>query len=100
MATVTKTGAQTWLGNVADDKKFWCNDGRVMVNMQELGDALAEMSDDTYRYHANDSKNDFANWVRDVIGDDRLAAALLRSNDRSQAARAISDRIRELKRRK
>lgn len=98
MAKIPKTGVRKMLGDVPDDKQFWCNDGRTLKNLAELEAALEEMSDDTFRYHATESKNDFSNWVRDVIGDEQLARDLLKSVSRFDAARKVNSRIAQLRR--
>jgi len=41
--------------------------------MKELETALNTMTDETYSFHANTEKNDFTNWVQDVIKDEKLA---------------------------
>jgi hypothetical protein len=64
-----------------------------MKNLVELGIALREMSGDTFRYHVNDGRNDFSKWVEDVIGDHALSAELKNCSTRSQAEKAVSDRI-------
>lgn len=84
------------LGDVPDDKRFWCRDGRVFKNLSELEAALSDMSDDVYSYHCNESRKDFAAWVRVVIGDSRLARDLSESKSPSQAARRVADRIKWL----
>lgn len=61
-----------------------------------LETALKQTSDDTFRYHVNAEKNDFYKWVREVIGDDRLARELLRTTSRLQAAKAVGTRISSL----
>jgi hypothetical protein len=71
------------------ERVFWCHDGRVFRDMAELARGLDSMSDDVFAYHANDEKNDFANWVRDVIGDQQLAGELLRASVRAAAAEAV-----------
>jgi hypothetical protein len=85
--------AQKFLANVPEEYVFWCCEGRVFRNMQELGDALGTMIDDTFAYHANAQKNDFSNWVRDIIKDDKLAQDLEESVSRMQAANAVASRI-------
>ncbi len=73
---VTKAMAQARLADVPEDKRFWCCDGRVLLNLMELEVALREMSDEAFRYHSNEEKADFSNWVRDVIGDEKLSRDL------------------------
>jgi hypothetical protein len=94
----TKAVSKSWLADVPADKVFRCQDGRVMKNMEELGVALREMSGDTFRYHVSADRNDFSKWVEDVIGDYELSAGLKNSSTRSQAGKAVADRIVWLKR--
>ncbi len=93
MAAITKAESQRVLGEVPQDKVFWVNDGKVLKKLSDLEIALKEMSDDTFRFHANTEKNDFFKWVGEVVGDDRLARDLLRATSRLQAAKAVSTRI-------
>jgi len=37
------------------------------------------MNEETFGYHSNETKSDFSNWVKDVIGDEKLAADLKRA---------------------
>jgi hypothetical protein len=97
--TITKSVAQKLIADVPEDKMFWCHDGRALKNLQELDDALREISDETFSYHLNETKNDFRNWVRDVIGDEKLAGDLEAIADRGLAIKAVADRNVYLKRR-
>ena len=65
--------------------------------MEELSDAFSGMTDETFVYHANAEKNDFSNWARDVIQDEKLARDLKRSTNRTRAAKNVADRISFLK---
>ena len=89
---VTRAVNKSYPSDVAADKVFWCHDGRVMKNLDELGAALREMSDDTFRYHVTADRNDFSKWVEDVIGDHELSAVLKNSSTRSQAGKLVADR--------
>jgi hypothetical protein len=57
------------------------------------------MADETYVFHANTEKNDFTNWVRDIIKDDVLAKGLQKATNRTQAARLVANRIAILSKR-
>ena len=98
MAVTTKVNAKRLLADVPEQKRFWCHDGNQLKNMAELEMALKQMSDETFRYHLNQNKNDFSTRVRDVIGDEELASDLQDSSTRAQAARYVSDRISRIKR--
>jgi hypothetical protein len=66
---VTKTIAESRLGDVPQGKQFWCQDGRVLKRLPQLGVALKQMDEETFRRYSSESRNDFSNWVKDVIGD-------------------------------
>ncbi len=93
MARITKTVAQRMLGDVPEDKRFWCSDGRVVKNLPELEIALKEMSGEAFQYHSNETKSDFSNWVRDVIGDEKLSRDLQKSATRAEAAKSVASRV-------
>jgi hypothetical protein len=99
MAENVKQPAKKFLNDVPEEYVFWSNDGRILHNLKELADGLNGMSDETYAFHANAEKNDFANWVRDIIKDANLAKDLLKAKNRPQAARMVTSRIAFLSRR-
>jgi hypothetical protein len=88
-----KQNAQEFLSMVPEKLVFWCHDGRVLKNMKELGEALTTMADETFAYHSNSEKKDFSNWVRDVIGDKRLAKDLENALGYSHRSIGISEYI-------
>jgi len=93
MVRITKSVAEERLGNVSQEKQFWCHDGRYLKNLQELEAALEQITEETFRYHINETKSDFSNWVRDVIGDDKLSRDLKKNATREQAAKSVADRV-------
>lgn len=93
MAKMTKSTAEKLLADVPGEKRFWCHDGQVLRNLPELAVALKDMSEETFSYHTTGNKNDFSNWVGDVIGDEKLARDLLRSGTRAQAAKSVASRV-------
>lgn len=93
MAVINGETARKMLGDVPEDKRFYCSDGKVLKNLVELNMALVEMSDDTFNYHSNSEKTDFSNWVKDVIGDEKLARDLGKGVTKVKAAKAVNDRI-------
>jgi len=88
-----KQEAQRFLADVPQEYVFWCHDGQILRNMKELGDALSAMTDETYGYHWNAEKKDFSNWVRDTIGDVKLAKDLEEATNRLQAAEYVAARV-------
>jgi hypothetical protein len=97
MVKITKTVAKRMLGDVPPEKVFWFPDRKELKNLSELEMALKQMSEETFGYHSNETKSDFSNWVRDVIGDGELAKLLQKSATRAQAAKYVGDRVAWLK---
>lgn len=75
---------------------FYCHDGIIFTDINELAAGLATMSDETFAYHSNPEKQDFSNWVRDVVGDEQLANNLAWSTSREQAVEYVVARINEI----
>jgi hypothetical protein len=93
MPRIERHDAEKLLANVPELYVFRCRDGRLLRNMQELRDALADMAEDTFGYHSNEQKSDFGNWVGDVIGDQKLARDLAKSANAPQAAKKVEARV-------
>ena len=94
---VTKDEAKRYLCDAAPEQCFWVNNGPILKNMEELANALPDMADDTFRHHVNNEKNDFSSWVRDIIGDQKLANDLLSSKNRESALNKVRNRLNSLK---
>jgi hypothetical protein len=99
MAETMKQEAKRHLADVPNENVFRCHDGLTLQGMKELGNALNSMADETYVFHANTEKNDFTNWVRDVIKDDVLAKDLQKAMNRTHAAKLVASRISALSKR-
>jgi hypothetical protein len=97
MASLSKSAAKAILVDVPEEKRFWCHDGRFLKNLEELGAALEQMTEETFSYHSNENKTDFSNWVRDVLGEEKLAKDLLNCTLPAQAAKSVADRVKWLK---
>lgn len=93
---LSKFEAQKIMANVPEEKIFWSHDGQIFRNIIELAKGLVVMTDETYAYHANTYKNDFVNWVKDIIGDEQMARDLSKSMSRQDAARKIDARVNYL----
>ncbi len=47
--------------------------GVPLKNLRELAHSLENMNDWVFNHHVNDSRNDFSNWVRDVLEEHELS---------------------------
>jgi hypothetical protein len=93
MVETLKQEAKRFLADVPEEYAFRCHDGLILQSMKQLGSALNSMTDETYVFHANTEKNDFSNWVRDIIKDRIMANDLQKATNRAQAAKLIASRM-------
>ncbi len=97
MTIINKRTALQYLVNVPDEFAFECCDGTVLRRMLELAEALGHMSEATFRYHSGIGSNEFADWVRDAIGDVKLAKDLSALQSRQQYAERVRRRVEFLR---
>ncbi len=93
MIRISKQLAENLLADVPEEYVFRCHDGAILRNMKELGEAFTTMTDETFSFHSNQEKNDFSNWVRDIIKDEGLSQDLIKSQNRTQAAKRVMARV-------
>jgi hypothetical protein len=93
MAKILKADAERLLGDVPGEYVFRSYDGEILRNLRDLAHALSVMTDETFAFHVGAQKNDFSNWVRDIIKEKKLAADLAKSPSRSESATRVADRI-------
>jgi hypothetical protein len=84
------------LTDVPESQFFILHDGQVIRNLSQLKAAFEQMSEETFRYHVSKGNNDFANWVRDTIGDRELAADLARITNKAESATRIAKKTSRL----
>ena len=80
---------------VPTEYNFWLSDGRIIKSAKELAEACKDMSEEVFASHANNDKNDFADWVRDIIKDQDLAYSVRKALDKNELYRAIKQRLKE-----
>lgn len=89
-----KTSDQRVLVCANGSECFWTTDGRVLANLVELRDALSSMTDEVFGFHVNKEKNDFANWVEDILHDQELGSSLRRAKKPATAHTVIVRRLK------
>ncbi len=71
-----KSASKKSLVYAPDQQSFWVSNGRILNSLVALRDALDEMENEIYLYHAGEAHNDFAKWVSDVLADNACAVEL------------------------
>ena len=70
--------------NAKNSEYFFVKDGKAIKNIIELSNDLDRMTDDVFRHHVNDMKNDFANWIKDIFKEEKLAKELFKTTDKDK----------------
>lgn len=81
------------LGEAPVEHHFVVADGRKLKNVMELADALETMTEEIFRHHSNEFRNDFAAWVKDVFYDHSLAEDISRAKNRLETQIAVLRRL-------
>lgn len=58
---------------VSQEKYFWLKNGQPIRSFKELLEAMDFIDDETFRHHVTENRNDFANWVAEVLEEEKLA---------------------------
>ena len=67
----------------------------ISEELGELSRELKQMDDTTYYYHANQEKNDFSNWISDIVHDDKLADKIRNAHTPKEALKIISHKLKK-----
>ncbi len=80
-----------WSTNINFEHFFVLSNGNKLKNLQELEDSLKTMNADVFNFHVNESKNDFANWINDVMGLNELAQNVREVKTKEQISELIDN---------
>jgi len=84
------------LEKVPNQYVFYVINGKVLSNLSDLLKCLETIEDFEYNHHVTETKNDFFNWVKDIVLDLELAYALRSARTKEEAVRIVKNRIRNL----
>ncbi len=77
--------------DIRPEHYFVLSNGEKLRNLTELIESLKTMSPEIYFYHVNEQKNDFANWIHDVMGLSDLAQNVKLSKNKEQMSYLIEN---------
>ena len=88
-----------FLADVPDKNAFIANDNQVAKNLKDMRRILLKMNNETFIYHVNEKKNDISYWIKNSVGDKKLASQLEKSKTKTAKSFAtiISKRISLIK---
>lgn len=61
-------------------ERFFLVDGSMIHDLRGLADSLDNMGHEVFYHHVTEIKNDFANWVREIMKEKKLADKLMQEN--------------------
>ncbi len=85
------------LSNVSDFESFWFCNNTVASSLEELSKLLLEIDDTTFRYHLHKNKNDYEDWIKNIIGDEEFSKEISRVKTRVTLSKKIEERVDFLK---
>lgn len=71
------------------EKRFWLRTGQILANLTELAQALEQMDANAFNSHVNRDRNDFSNWITDVLGEAKLGATIRKIKTAETMAKKI-----------
>ncbi|MBU1199563.1 MAG: DUF87 domain-containing protein [Nanoarchaeota archaeon] len=75
--------------DVNPDKILKLVNGMLVINMASLYDEIAAMKDEDFEKHVTIDKNDFADWIRDAVGDKELAEHISFTRDKDKMLKLL-----------
>lgn len=68
--------------DVKPDKILHLHNDMLVVNPKSLYSEIEAMKDSDFQFHVTDTKNDFADWIRNAVEDNELADLLAQETDK------------------
>lgn len=81
-ATKKTSGLTKVKRRIPEDKRFVLSNGQVIGSLKELALELDNLGDDVFYYHVNEERNDFSNWLKDVLKEMELAEHLMDAKEK------------------
>ncbi|EKD62292.1 MAG: hypothetical protein ACD_52C00242G0001 [uncultured bacterium] len=78
------------LVHAPESKLFWVHTGPALRNLVDLRDILPGLKESIFKFHVNESKNDFANWIGEVLGEVDLANKLQKIKSKRYTVKTLN----------
>lgn len=75
---------------------FWVHGGPILSDLVELNKALQNsITDEQFKYHVTNDKNDFASWVLNSLGDKKCSNRLSRVKKKGTAQKVVEECLKD-----
>ncbi len=88
---------RVFLENVPERYAFYLKNGKKLLNVEQLAKELKGMEHDVFYHHVTNERNDFHNWVRDIVLDLELAEKIMNAKTPEDARRVVDERVKFIK---
>jgi len=88
---------RVFLEDVPERYAFVLKNGKKLLNVEQLSKALAGMENEVFYHHVTAERNDFHNWIRDIVLDLELAQKIMNAKNPAYAKKIIDERIAFIK---
>ncbi len=78
-------------------QEFWVSSGPVLRSLKELANYFEVIDVARYNFHTKNGGNDFANWVKHVLKDDKTAQAISKAKTISATLTAVNKSLKGYK---
>ncbi len=79
------------------DTCFWVNYGPALRDLLELRNTLREINEEQFKHHVNEIRNDFADWVGDVLEDKKTALQIKKTKTINSMLRVVEKALKDYK---
>lgn len=73
--------------------QLWLSDGRVVKSLEELRDALKTMEEHVFQEHVNKNKNEFADWVQEILELKDVAKQMRAARSQSRMRKVVQKAV-------
>ncbi len=94
---ITKAKALHIMRPVEGEQRFFCANGDVWGSLTECSRYVQNISQEAFHHHCNIERCDFSSWIKDVLGDEKLATDIQKCKGvRACVEKALMNRTAQL----
>ena len=87
-----------FLADTKPEEAFWFCNGSVAMNVYQFADTIEHSGEDVFLYHTANN-HDFAQWIKDVLGDEVFFYQINKECDKNVFLNKLRARIAEVENR-